>query len=85
MLSAYEKAFRGARKVDENLAFSDENFIRAFMTIICLMLVIICALGLAGQYLKDKNDDLKDVVEQQQEEIDYLYSQLGIDKPVVEE
>ncbi len=81
ILKVYDIAFKGVRKVDENLAFSDQNFMRAFMTIICLMLVIVCSLGLAGQYLKDKNDDLKDVVKQQQEEIDYLYSQLGIDKP----
>lgn len=84
ILEAFNKAFKGARKCDENLIFSDENFIRAFMIIISLMLIIVCSLGLAGQYLKDRIDDNEDLIEAQQAEIDYLYSQLGVEKPAEE-
>lgn len=80
VLKAFEMAFKGARKCDENLVFSDANVTKAFMIIISLMLVIVCALGIAGSYLKGRSDTLDDQVEAQQSEIDYLYEQLGIAK-----
>lgn len=84
ILQIFERVFKGARKCDENLVFSDENVIKSFMIIISLMLIIVCSLGLAGQYLKDRADTLKDQVAQQQTEIDYLYEQLGIEKSAEE-
>ncbi|MBQ8623715.1 MAG: folate family ECF transporter S component [Oscillospiraceae bacterium] len=84
ILKAFEVVFKGVRKCDENLVFSDANVTKAFMIIISLMLIIVCSLGLAGQYLKDRADALEDTIESQQEEIDHLYSQLGIAKPIEE-
>lgn len=80
ILHAFNQVFKGARKCDENLVFSDENVTKAFMIIISLVLIIVCSLGLAGQYLKDRIDDNEDLIEAQQAEIDYLYEQLGIEK-----
>ncbi len=80
VLGAFNQVFKGARKCDENLVFSDANVTKAFMVIISLMLIIVCSLGLAGQYLKERADSLEDTIEAQQAEIDYLYSQLGIEK-----
>lgn len=80
VLGAFNQVFKGVRKCDENLVFSDANVTKAFMVIISLMLVIVCSLGLAGQYLKERADTLEDTIEAQQAEIDYLYSQLGIEK-----
>lgn len=85
ILKAYEIAFRGARKIDEKLVFSDESFANGFMIIVCTLLIFVLCLAIGCQYLKDKLDTLEDTVEAQQEEIDYLYSSLGVEKYVPEE
>lgn len=87
ILKAYNMAFRGVRKVDDKLIFSDENVVKAMIVIISVLFIIICSLGIGGQYLRTENTDLKDTVEEQQKqiesmqaEIDALYSHLGIEK-----
>lgn len=92
VLKAYNSVFRGVRKVKENSVFTDSGFATAMMYIVCLILVIICCLGLSEQDLKTKNSDLKktvaaqsDTIERMQSEIDRLYENTGIEKPVIEE
>lgn len=92
VLRAYNTVFKNVRKVKENAVFTDSGFATAMMYIVCLILVIICCLGLSEQDLKTKNSDLKktvaaqsDTIERMQSEIDMLYENAGIEKPVVEE
>ncbi len=92
ILKAYNTVFKGARKTDENSLFSDENMGKAMIYIMCILLVVVCALGISGQNLDAKNDELSDTVDEQSEEIaemqneiDALYEHLGIDKPVQED
>ncbi|MCD7847578.1 MAG: folate family ECF transporter S component [Oscillospiraceae bacterium] len=82
VLKAYNSAFKGARTIDENLIFSDENFIHGMTYVVCLLILLIGCTGIVAQYLKNKNDDQSDLIEAQQEEIDYLYDILEIEKPV---
>ncbi len=84
VLKAYTSVFKGARTV-ENGIFSDETFMHGMTYVVCLLLLLIGCTGIAAQYLKNKNDDLSDTVEAQQEEIDYLYEILEIEKPVTVE
>ena len=72
--------------------FTDSGFATALMYIVCLLLVIMCCVGLSEQDLKTKNSDLKktiaaqsETIERMQSEIDKLYENAGIDKPVIEE
>ncbi len=92
VLRAYNSVFKGARKIKENTVFTDNGFATAVMYIVCLLLVIICCLGLSENDLKTKNTDLKksvaaqsDEIERMRIEIDRLYENVGIDKPTVEE
>ncbi len=92
ILKAYNSAFKDARKVRENAVFSDSGFATALMYIVCLLLVIMCCIGLFEQDLKTKNSDLKktvaaqsDTIERMQSEIDRLYENAGIDKPAEKE
>ncbi len=81
VLKAYTSSFKGARIVDKGI-FSDENFIIGMTYVVVLLLLLIGCTGIAAQYLKNKYDDLSDTVEAQQEEIDYLYEILEIEKSV---
>ncbi len=92
VLRAYNTVFKGIRKVKENAVFTDSGFAIALMYIVCLILVIMCGIGLSEQELKTKNSDLKktvaaqsDTIERMQSEIDRLYESAGIEKPVIEE
>lgn len=87
VLKAYNQVFKGARKVDEKLIFSDENVVKAMIVIITILFIIICSLGIGGQFLRTENSDLKNTVKEQQTqiesmqaEIDALYAHLGIEK-----
>ncbi len=84
VLKAYTSVFKGARTV-ENGIFSDETFMHGMTYVMVLLLLLIGCTGIAAQYLKNKNDDLEDTVEAQQEEIDYLYDILEIEKPAAAE
>jgi|GEM_PF-58956 ECF transporter S component (folate family) len=91
VLRAYNTVFKGVRKVKENAVFTDSGFATALMYIVCLLLVIMCCLGLSEQDLKTKNSDLKktvadqsETIERMQSEIDRLYENAGIEKPVIE-
>ncbi len=53
--------------------------------VVCLLILLIGCTGIVAQYLKNKYDDQSDIIEAQQEEIDYLYDILEIEKPVTEE
>ena len=79
VLKAYTSVFKGARTVDAGI-FSDENFMHGMTYVMVLLLLLIGCTGIAAQYLKNKYDDLSDTVEAQQEEIDYLYDILEIEK-----
>ena len=92
VLRTYNTVFKGVRKVKENAVFTDSGFATALMYIVCLLLVIMCCVGLSEQDLKTKNSDLKktvaaqsETIERMQSEIDKLYENAGIDKPVIEE
>ena len=56
-----------------------------------ILFIIICSLGIGGQFLRTENTDLKDTIKEQQTqiesmqaEIDTLYSHLGIEKAAEE-
>ncbi len=92
VLRTYNTVFKGVRKVKENAVFTDSGFATALMYIVCLFLVIMCYIGFSEQDLKAKNSDLKktvaaqsETIEKMQLEIDKLYENAGIDKPVIEE
>ncbi len=92
VLRTYNTVFKGVRKVKENAVFTDSGFAIALMYIVCLLLVIMCCIGFSEQDLKNKNSDLKktvaaqsETIERMQLEIDKLYENAGIDKPVIEE
>ncbi len=92
VLRTYNTVFKGVRKVKENAVFTDSGFATALMYIVCLLLVVMCCVGLSEQDLKTKNSDLKktvaaqsETIERMQTEIDRLYESAGIDKPVIEE
>lgn len=92
VLRTYNTVFKGVRKVKENAVFTDSGFATALMYIVCLFLVIMCCIGFSEQDLKTKNSDLKktvaaqsETIEKMQLEIDKLYENAGIDKPVIEE
>ena len=92
ILKIYQLIFKDARKVDEKLLFADENVGKALMTLIGLVMVIIFGLGMFGQYLSDQQKELKSTVKEQgekidkmQAEIDKLYDELGVERPVLDE
>ena len=91
VLKAYNQVFKGARTVDEKLIFSDENVVKAMIVIVTILFIIICSLGIGGQFLRTENTDLKNEVKEQQTqiesmqaEIDDLYTHLGIEKAAEE-
>lgn len=80
------------RKIDEKLLFSDSNVGKALITLVALVMVIVCSLGIAAQNLSDQQKELKKTVTAQGEQIERmdaeiaaLYSELGIERPVFEE
>ena len=85
VLRTYNTVFKGVRKVKENAVFTDSGFATALMYIVCLLLVIMCCVGLSEQDLKTKNSDLKktvaaqsETIERMQSEIDKLYENAEI-------
>lgn len=84
VLKSYNIAFKNARHTDDKLLFSDDNVVKSMIVMLLVVFVIICSLGVAGQYLKEKNSELSDDVKQQQQQIDSLYEQLQLDKPNLE-
>lgn len=91
VLKSYNIVFKTARHIDDKLLFSDANVVKAMITVVLVIFIIICSLGIAGQYLKEQNSDLSATVKEQQtqidtmqEQIDSLYDRLGIEKPAIE-
>lgn len=75
------------RTTDEKLLFSDENVGKAMMTLTALIVVLVCSLGFAAQYLSDQQKDLKARVKEQEEtiekydrELDILFGELGLER-----
>lgn len=90
ILKAYTTVFKNTRIVDTNTLFSDSGAAAAMIYIICLLLIGICCLGLYSLELSDKNktlnatvNDQQNTIEGLQSEVDYLYENIGIEKPVI--
>ena len=90
ILKAYCKVFKGARAEipADKLVFSNENMLKAMAYIVCILLIIVGSLGIAGNDLYSDNSDLEDTITEQSEkieamqsEIDDLYEHIGIQKP----
>ncbi len=91
VLKAYNLVFRGARKTDDKLVFCDENVTKSIIVMCSILFIIVCATSIGGQYLVEQSKAVKSTVKDQQtqidvmqSEIDKLYAELGIDKPVSE-
>ncbi len=91
VLKAYGIAFKGARKVDDKLVFCDENVTKSIIVMYVILFIIVCATAIGGQYLIEQNKAVKATNKEQQaqidtmqEQLDKLYADLGIEKPVTE-
>ena len=89
VLKAFMRVFgKNSRVIDEHTVFSDEGMGRAMSYLICVLIIIVGSLGLASNYLKEKNSDLTKTVKAQEERIASLetsladiYEKLGIEQP----
>ncbi|MBR5120947.1 MAG: folate family ECF transporter S component [Oscillospiraceae bacterium] len=89
VLKAFFAVFgKNARTIDEHTIFSDEGMGRAMSFLICALIVIVGSLGLASNYIKEKNSELTKTVKAQEERIASLeeslaqvYEKLGIELP----
>lgn len=78
VLKAYLRVFgKSSRIVDEHTVFSDEGMGRAMSYLICVLIIIVGSLGLASNYLKEKNTDLNNTIKAQDERIAKLESNLA--------
>lgn len=91
ILKSYNIVFQNARYIDDKLLFRDENVVKAMIAVFLVIFVIICSLGIAGQYLQGQNSELSTTVKEQQtqidslqEQLDSLYDKLGMEKPATE-
>ena len=72
------------RALPEKLLFCDANVGKAMMLITVLVMILVCALGFASQYLNDQQKELRSRLNQYDEEIGRLYSELGIERESAE-
>ena len=91
VLKAYNIAFKGARHIDEKLLFCDGNVTKSLIIMYVILFAIVCFIGVGGQHLVEQNKASKNTnkeqqarIEVMQSEIDKLYAELGIEKPVAE-
>ncbi len=88
ILKAWLSVPGNKRVTDEKLLFSDANTGKAMITLVVLIMVVVCSLAYAAQYLSDQIKDLKSQISSQQDEIDKLdaeigdlYSRLDLERP----
>ena len=89
ILKAWQSVPGNRRVTDEKLLFSDENVGKAMITLTALVMVIVCSLAYAAQYLSDQQKELKSRLNDQDEtiarldeEIGQLYENAGIERAV---
>lgn len=75
------------RTVSEKLLFCDDNAGKAMIVMNALVVILVCALGFAAQYLSDQNKELKarvneqdKVIEKYDRELDVVYQELGLER-----
>ena len=75
------------RTVSEKLLFCDENVGKAMIVLNAIVVILVCSLGFAAQYLSDQNKELKSrvneqekIIERYDQELDIVFSELGIER-----
>ena len=78
ILKAWQSVPGNRRVTDEKLLFSDENLGKAMITLTALVMVVVCSLAYAAQYISDQQKELKSQLNEQQGTLERLDGEIGL-------